>query len=164
MEVEQRKLILTILGRAKTMTVATLRDDGWPHATVVSFVNEDLNIYFGSDPQSQKISNIARDRRVSATITPDYGTSRDIQAISLAAEAERVTDAEELLLVAGLVLRKFPRPGNFSSETVLDSLAVVRMRPTIVSVLDYSRTFGQTDLVDVRVDQGSPSSKDSPTP
>lgn len=40
LEVEKRNLILSILGRAKTLTVATLRDDGWPHATVVSFVNE----------------------------------------------------------------------------------------------------------------------------
>jgi len=76
LELEQRQLILSILGRADTLTVATVREDGWPHATVVSFVNDELDIYFGTAPHSQKIGNIARDSRVSATVTPDHETSR----------------------------------------------------------------------------------------
>ena len=130
----------------------------------MSFVNEDLNIYFGTDPQSQKIRNIARDPRVSATVTPDYETSSDIQAISLAAEAERVTDAMELSRVVALVLEKFPRPGHLASTNVLKGLTIVRLRPSIVSVLDYSRKFSQTDLIDLREDRGSPDSRNSRLP
>ena len=164
MDIEQRSLILSILSKAKTLTVATVREDGWPHATVVSFVNEDLDLYFGTDPQSQKVRNIARDPRVSATVTPPYETSKDIQAISLAAEAERVMDAAELLRVADLVLEKFPRPGRPAPAKALEGVVVVRLRPTLVSVLDYSRTFGQTDLIDLRDDQASPGRRDNRLP
>jgi len=160
----QRQLILSILSRADTLTVATVREDGWPHATVVSFVNDDLDLYFGTAPHSQKIENIARDSRVSATVTPEHETSKDIQAISLAAEAERVTDPGELLKVAGLVLKKFPRPGPPAPAVVLEGVAVVRLRPTVVSVLDYSRTFGQTHLIDLRDDQASSGRRDDRRP
>ena len=156
MELEQRQLILSILRRAATLTVATVREDGWPQATVVSFVNDDLDLYFGTAPHSQKMENIARDSRVSATVTPEHDRSKDIQAISLAAEAERVTDAGELLRVADLVLKKFPRPGPLAPAAVLEGVAVVRLRPTIVSLLDYSRSFGQTDLIELGDSQASP--------
>tara|TARA_R110002124_G_scaffold80698_2_gene213406 strand:+ start:263 stop:757 length:495 start_codon:yes stop_codon:yes gene_type:complete len=163
-EFEQRRLILSILGQAGTLTLATVREDGWPHATVVSFVNDDLNLYFGTDPLSQKISNIVRDPRVSATVTLGFETSRDIQALSLAAEAERVTDDTELARVADLVLKKFPRSGRPAPAEVLEGVAVVRLRPTIFSILDYSKTFGKTDLIDLRADPASPGRRDSRSP
>lgn len=164
MEPEQRQLILSILGRADTLTVATVREDGWPQATVVNFVNDDLGIYFGTAPHSQKIGNIVRDPRVSVTVTPGHETSKDIQALSLAAKAEPVTDAGELSRVADLVLKKFPRQGRPARAAVLEGVAVVRLRPTIVSVLDYSRTFGQTELIDLLAGQASPGLRDNPLP
>jgi len=45
---------------------------------------------------------------------------------------------------------------------VLEGVVVVRLRPTIVSVLDYSRTFGQTELIDLRDDQAPRSRQDNP--
>ena len=149
MEFEQRQLILSILRRADTLTVATVREGGWPQATVVSFVNEDLDIYFGTAPNSQKIGNISRDPRVSATVTPEHETSENIEALSLAALAGRVSDPAELLKVADLVLKKFPRQRLPARAAVLDGVAVVRLRPTIVSLLDYSQSFGQTDLIEL---------------
>jgi hypothetical protein len=164
LDLEQRELILSILGRADTLTVATVREDGWPQATVVSFVNDDLDLYFGTTFHSQKLENIARDSRVSATVTPEHETSKPIQAISLAAVAQRVTDPGELLNVAGLVLKKFPRPGPPAPAGVLEGVAVVRLRPTIVSLLDYSRSFGQTDLIELGDRQASPDHRDERLP
>ncbi len=164
MELEQRRLILSILRQADILTVATVREDGWPHATVVSFVNDDLDLYFGTAPHSQKMENIARDPRVSATVTPEHETSKPIQAISLAAEAERVTDPGELLKVADLVLKKFPRPGSPARSAVLEGVVVVRLRPTIVSLLDYSRSFGWTDLIELGDRQASPDHQDDRLP
>jgi len=164
LDLEQRELILSILSRADTLTVATVREDGWPQATVVSFVNDDLDLYFGTTFHSQKLENIARDSRVSATVTPEHGPSKPIQAISLAAVAQRVTDPGELLNVAGLVLKKFPRPGPPAPAGVLEGVAVVRLRPTIVSLLDYSRSFGQTDLIELGDRQASPDHRDERLP
>ena len=57
--------ILDILDRWPDMTVATVRSDGAPQATVVSFVHDGLRIYFGTGAQAQKAANIAREPRVS---------------------------------------------------------------------------------------------------
>ena len=38
--------ILDILSKQTDMTLATIREDGYPQATTVSFVSDDLDIYF----------------------------------------------------------------------------------------------------------------------
>ena len=47
-----RQKILAILNEHRLMTVATNRPDGWPQATTVGYVNEDLIIYFLCGSQS----------------------------------------------------------------------------------------------------------------
>jgi hypothetical protein len=42
-----QKEILSILTGANDMTLATIREDGYPQATTVTYVNYDLTIYFG---------------------------------------------------------------------------------------------------------------------
>lgn len=37
---------IDILQGNRLMAIATLRPDGWPQATVVSYANEDILIYF----------------------------------------------------------------------------------------------------------------------
>jgi nitroimidazol reductase NimA-like FMN-containing flavoprotein (pyridoxamine 5'-phosphate oxidase superfamily) len=49
----------------------TLRPDGWPQATTVGYVNEDLTLYFLCGLDCQKAANLARDDRVSLTIDHD---------------------------------------------------------------------------------------------
>ena len=46
--------ILALLDQHRIMTIATLRPDGWPQATTVSYVNEGLTLYFlcGLDSQT----------------------------------------------------------------------------------------------------------------
>jgi hypothetical protein len=88
--------ILEILARHNNMTIATLRPDGFPQATTVGFANDGMHIYFGCGPNSQKARNLARDPRVSAAIDEDHADWNDIDGISLAGTAERVTDHAEL--------------------------------------------------------------------
>jgi nitroimidazol reductase NimA-like FMN-containing flavoprotein (pyridoxamine 5'-phosphate oxidase superfamily) len=60
--------ILSILDDANDMTIATVREDGYPQATTVSYVNDGLAIYFGCAANSQKAKNLARDSKVSLTV------------------------------------------------------------------------------------------------
>ncbi len=64
----QRDFIVSIIDGAADLTIATLRADGWPQATTVSFASDGLAVYFGTNGKSQKAQNINRDDRVSATI------------------------------------------------------------------------------------------------
>ncbi|HKP80094.1 MAG TPA: pyridoxamine 5'-phosphate oxidase family protein, partial [Phenylobacterium sp.] len=41
-----KPLILKVLDEHRTMAVATVRPDGWPQATIVGYVHDDLTLYF----------------------------------------------------------------------------------------------------------------------
>ena len=64
--------VLDLLKTHDKMTVATVRADGFPQATTVNYVNEELMIYFGCAARSQKARNIERDDRVSLAIDHEY--------------------------------------------------------------------------------------------
>ncbi|HKT20992.1 MAG TPA: pyridoxamine 5'-phosphate oxidase family protein, partial [Stellaceae bacterium] len=60
---EIKRKILALLDEHRIMTVATLRPDGWPQATTVGYVSEDLTLYFLCGRDSQKVRNLSRDDR-----------------------------------------------------------------------------------------------------
>jgi hypothetical protein len=74
-----REEITSILKNADEMTIATVRPDGYPQATTVSYVNDGLKIYFGCAAESQKAKNLARDSRVSLTVNLPYRSWKEIR-------------------------------------------------------------------------------------
>jgi nitroimidazol reductase NimA-like FMN-containing flavoprotein (pyridoxamine 5'-phosphate oxidase superfamily) len=143
-----RKEILAILAGATDMTLATVREDGYPQATTVSYVNDDLTIYFGCATESQKVVNIARNDRVSLTVNLPYSSWEEIRGVSIGGRADRVSDPREMDRVGELMLRKFPQIAQYAS-TGMHGIVVFRIRPEIISVLDYRKGFGHTELVRV---------------
>lgn len=148
MEEEVHTRIESILSRGKDLTIATVREDGYPQATTVSYVNDGLNIYFVCEATAQKARNIARDGRVSLTVDLHYGDWGEIEGLSMAAVAERVSDPEELAKARTLIYRKYPQVAEYEPLDV-ETLALFRVTPKVVSVLDYSQGFGYTELVEV---------------
>jgi nitroimidazol reductase NimA-like FMN-containing flavoprotein (pyridoxamine 5'-phosphate oxidase superfamily) len=137
-----------VLDKHRLMALATIRADGWPQATMVSYANDGLLIYFVISRQSQKFANVQQDRRVSIVIGGDFHDPATIKALSMAAEASEVTDTKQRKRAIGLLLDRHPglkrleppRPGHS---------AVMRAYPSIVTVLDYSRGFGHADVLTV---------------
>lgn len=152
MDQEMQSKILSLLDEHRIMTLATLRSDGWPQATTVGYVNEGLDIHFLCGLDSQKASNIAGDDRVSLTIDYDTDDLMAITGLSMAARAEPVTDRRQAEKVLALLPAKYPAkqatPLPFPMPTP-DDVRIFRLVPKVISVLDYSRGFGHTDLVDV---------------
>ncbi|MGV3591823.1 MAG: pyridoxamine 5'-phosphate oxidase family protein [Gammaproteobacteria bacterium] len=143
-----RQKILAILDRHRIMTIATLRPDGWPQATTVGYVNEGMILYFLCGLDSQKANNIARDSRVSLTIDHDTADIMQITGLSMAAHARAVVDraeAEEVLSM--LPLKYADAPPMAMKMPGPDEVRLVRVTPTVISVLDYTKGFGHTDLV-----------------
>ena len=143
-----RKKILTLLDQNQIMTVATLRPDGWPQATTVGYVNEGLTLYFFCGLDSQKASNLARDDRVSLTINPDPPQIMDITGLSMAARARVVQDRAEAGKVLGMLPSKYPEQASLPVQMPKpEDVMIFRLTPTVISVLDYSKGFGHTELV-----------------
>jgi general stress protein 26 len=149
MDKEIRKKILTLLDEHRIMTVATLRPDGWPQATTVGYVNEGLTLYFLCGLDSQKAANLARDDRVSLTIDHDTPDLMAITGLSMAAHAEAVVDRTEADEVLRMLPLKYPEQSSPLPVPMPtpDDVRIFRLTPTVISVLDYSKGFGHTDLV-----------------
>ena len=139
--------ILDILASAKDLTLATLRPDGWPQATTVSFVSDGFDIYFGCSPFSQKATNLTADPRVSLTIDLPYSNWDSIKGLSMAATASRVSDPADMERIQKLYATKFPEAASYLSADMMGDLALFRLTPKVISVLDYTKGFGHTDLV-----------------
>lgn len=145
----QRDKVIATLDAADDLTIATVRADGFPQATTVSFVNDGDKIYFGTSAHSQKARNIARDERVSVTVNPTYKSWGEIKGLSLGGRARRVTGADELRKVFELMTKKFPQLMQYVQPQSGEELALYRVDPDVISILDYTRGFGHTELVEV---------------
>lgn len=144
-----RTKIRTLLDQHRIMTLATLRPDGWPQATTVGYVNDGLTLYFLCGIASQKAANLARDDRVSLTIDHDTPDLMAITGLSMAARAQAVEDRAEAARILGMFPLKYPDP---SAPPPLpmptpDEVRIFRVTPVVISVIDYSKGFGHTDLV-----------------
>jgi nitroimidazol reductase NimA-like FMN-containing flavoprotein (pyridoxamine 5'-phosphate oxidase superfamily) len=148
MKREFKRQIVDLLNEHRIMTIATNRADGWPQATVVGYANDGLVIYCLISRDSQKYDNIKRDPRVALAIARDYPQPLQIKGLSIAAQAVEVTDQGEIDHVAEILLHRYP---EYKVMPRPDPAAVptLRLTPEIVSILDYSKGFGHSDLVRV---------------
>ena len=150
MDEEIRKKILKLLDRHRIMTIATLRPDGWPQATTVGYASEGLILYFLCGADSQKAANLARDNRVSLTIDHDTPQVMQIAGLSMAARAQAVTDPAEAGTVLRLLMQKYPQQESLPLPMPKPTdVRIFRVTPTVISVLDYSKGFGHTDLINL---------------
>ena len=72
----------------------------------------------------------------------------EISGLSMAARAERVTDPTEGAKVLQLLIQRYPEQKAFSLPMPKpEEIAIFRVVPKVISVLDYSKGFGHTELV-----------------
>ena len=155
-----KALILRLLHEHRIMTLATLRPDGWPQATTVGYVNDGFLLYCFVARSTQKFANIQRDSRVSVAIGSDAANPMAVRGLSLAGHASEVHDRSEFDEIAALRLRKFPEyaalPAPLSRQDghlrIAPApkpvrVALLRIAPDVISVLDYEHGFGHSELV-----------------
>ena len=148
MEPESERFILDMLARHSLLTLATNREDGWPQATTVGYVNDGLRIYVMTFPQAQKVRNIERDPRVSLTIDHVVEDWNKIKGLSMAAMAELVSAQKEIEHVSRLMLEKFPQFREFP-EPEPEEVTILRLTPKVISMLNYEKGFGNTELIEL---------------
>jgi len=141
-------LTVRILDQHRIMTLATNRSDGWPQATVVGYANDGITIYCFVARLSQKYSNIIRDPRVSAAVASDFNQPLDIKGLSLAGKAVPVTDESEFERACAIFMNRYPEYATWPRPNPAIS-PMLRITPTVFSVLDYSKGFGHSDLVQI---------------
>jgi general stress protein 26 len=141
--------VLDILHNGRDMTLATIRPDGFPQATTVSYTHDDLIIYAAIGLGSQKADNIQHNNKVSATINLDYADWNHIRGISLAGIASFVQGAEDISHVSEALLARFPRAADYApagGALPWPGILFLCIVPTVISLLDYGVGFGHTEI------------------
>jgi len=143
-----KQQIVDLLDHHRIMTIATNRADGWPQNTIVGYANDGVVIYFLIGRSSQKFANITRDARVSVAIGNDYPNPLQIKGLSMAGRVTEVRDREEIEHVAKILFQRYPEYKGMPRPDPAE-VPLMRLTPEIVSILDYAKGFGHTDLVRV---------------
>lgn len=145
MEHQLRSEIISILEQGRDLTLATLRADGAPQATTVSYASEGLSIYFGCGALSQKARNMDRDDRVSLTVDLPYEDWNQIRGLSLFGRSRRLTRPAEIEAVQRLFKAKFPQLSGLAAAP--GDAVFFCVTPQIISLLDYRKGFGHAELM-----------------
>jgi nitroimidazol reductase NimA-like FMN-containing flavoprotein (pyridoxamine 5'-phosphate oxidase superfamily) len=139
---------VSILNENRIMAIATMRADGWPQSTLVGYANNEQLIYFVVSREGQKFANIQRDDRVSLSIGRDFHDPSSIRALSISGHASEITDAAQRERAVEMLLSRHPGLRRLEPPAPSHS-AVMLIFPNIVTILDYSKGFGHSDVLTV---------------
>lgn len=140
--------ILDLMASHNILTLATMRDDGYPQATTLQYANQGLILYFAADRNSRKIVNILLNDRVSVAIAREYADWRKIKGLSMAARARLLARPEEVAAALGTLAAKFPDYAHMLRPDDPNVVAV-RVTPEWISLIDYAAELGHTELIPV---------------
>ena len=70
-----------------------------------------------------------------------------ITGLSMAAHARPVRDATEVMKVLALLDKRYPEYAGFPIRP--EEIRVYQVQPKVISILDYTKGFGHSDLVSV---------------
>lgn len=145
-----QKFILKQLNAHNVLTLATQRADGYPQATIVAFAHDGLDLYVAVDASSQKAKNIRRNGKVSVAVGRDHRDWGKIRALSMAAHAQVLRKPADIERAQALLGERFPQMKAMGEADNYEGWAFLRIAPLVVSMLDYTQSFGHTELVDLR--------------
>jgi nitroimidazol reductase NimA-like FMN-containing flavoprotein (pyridoxamine 5'-phosphate oxidase superfamily) len=139
-----------ILDAHRVMSIATVRPDGWPQATIVGYANEGLALYFLVYRTSQKFANIAHNDKVAITVGHEPSELRQIKAVYAGCNVSEVTDPRQRSHAWDLLARRHPNLTDLAPPQS-GEVATMVAQCRYVSVLDYSQGLGHTEEITVPV-------------
>src|SRR3990172_12937090 len=108
--------ILDLLKRHKFMMLATIRPDGYPQATTVNYVHDDLTLYFATDATSQKAGNIKLNNKVSVAIASETQDFYKLRGLSMSGIARKVGEQQRAEELALRLFRALPQSKRYVPE------------------------------------------------
>lgn len=140
--------ILAVLDAQHLMALATVRSDGFPQTTWLNYVHDGFTLYFATDTASQKAGNISRNPKVSLAIATETENFYRLRGLSMSGLASRIGDRAEAAEVALRLFKCLPQSRRFVPEDP-ETLAVFKIEPVAISLIDYSKGFGRSFLIEM---------------
>jgi uncharacterized protein YhbP (UPF0306 family) len=128
-----------VLEQAHLMSLATNDDGGVWVADVIFLFDDDLNLYWMSDPEARHSVAIEKSGRAAGTITATTRSGEPNFGIQFAGVAEKIIGARHDLAVKHYAKRGKPAPAE--TEDVLEGDAWYVLKPTKLRLIDETN-FG----------------------
>lgn len=141
------ELACAILASTDDMTIATLREDGSPHASTVSFASDGLVLFAAIAIDSHKAHEIRQDGRVSLTVNTPVRNWNEIQGLSIDGIASMIDWPRGQEEASALLLKKLPAYASLvgkAPKLPWPGMLFVRVVPTRLTLLDYTKRFGHS--------------------
>ena len=116
------------------MSLATLDNGGLWVADVIYIYDEDLNIYWMSDPEVRHSKAVAENGQVAGTITISNNGKEPNLGIQFSGKAEKIDGNRHDLAIKHLVKRGRPEPEE--NEDVLQGDSWYLLRPIKIDLID----------------------------
>lgn len=142
--------IKDFLAAHNVLSLAMRDDDGAPHAVSLMYANDQLALYWISDPKSRHSRHIETDARIAATIARDYSDFESIRGLQIFGTAQRVDDATEANHALNLLVVKFRISDRFLDGSGdlserLEGSAIYRLDCKSVTLIDNTVAFGHKE-------------------
>lgn len=126
--------------RCSTLSLATVAADGSPHAANLYFAADDeLNLYFVSDPASLHSRHLQARPDVAATVYEPVASWQEIRGVQLHGRAAPIHD-EQWDAVWRLYVDRFPSVADM--EPLVRKQRFYRITPTWLRWIDNTVRFG----------------------
>lgn len=113
--------VLEFLEAGRTLQVATVGRDGFPHVAPMWYVVDDGMVVFRSFTKSQKIVNLTRDPHL--TVLVERGEHyAELQGVMIKGRARLVADRDYVLEIYGKISGRYPMVGDQPLELSGDAL------------------------------------------
>ncbi len=151
MKQDLEEAIVSYLDSHRHLALATVKDDGSPYASIVSYVNKGLTIFFMTDPSSQKGKNIQFCPKVGVAISEDYLDWDKIEGVQLTGSVEWIADPAELKQVQQMFAQKFPQVHKYLAGygVTIEVIPFLRITAKSINYLDYSKGFNHWDALEL---------------
>jgi uncharacterized protein YhbP (UPF0306 family) len=147
MDIGLRKRIVEFMEKCRVCAIATASPQGQPSASTVFFRNVELEIYFNTARDSQKVRDITSNHRVALTIQEPGivpAADPDIKGVQYLGGAIILPDGEN----TGVPREVISRHKAFNSALPGKSV-IIKVTPLKVYFIDYSRGFRHRDLLEL---------------
>lgn len=124
-----------------TLTLCTCGPDGQPHAAAVYFAaDDDLNLFFMSDPKSQHGQDIIRDPRAAVAFHPECHGWKDIRGVQMRGDVQSVQPGDPWDHAWAVYEQKFPFVSELKDVVARNQFYV--FIPEWVRLIDNLKGFG----------------------
>lgn len=145
---QKARQVAAILDAGKDLVLASIRPDGTPHASTLSYASDGLRTYCAISLDSQKAHDIRHDAHVAYVVNAPYRSWAEIRGVSIDARASMLNEPGELRLASTLLLQKYPEFSTIISDTMAlpwPGMLFIALQPLFISLLDYTKAFGHTE-------------------